>query len=87
MVRLRGYRGQPRADEASFRDALMRVAALIAACPEIQELDINPLNVLTSGVAALDVRIRVGPRAARSDGTARALLRRHAAPPGSDPSP
>lgn len=66
IVRLRGYRGQPRADETSFRDALMRVAALIAACPEIQELDINPLNVLTSGVAALDVRIRVGPRAVRS---------------------
>ena len=66
VVRLRGYRGQAPADEASFRDALMRVAALIAACPEIQELDINPLNVLTSGVAALDVRIRVGPRARRS---------------------
>jgi acetyltransferase len=66
VVRLRGYRGQPRADEASFRDALMRVAALIAACPEIQELDINPLNVFSSGVAALDVRIRVGPRAVRT---------------------
>jgi acetyltransferase len=66
VVRLRGYRGQPVADESSFRDALMRVAALIAACPEIQELDVNPLNVLTSGVAALDVRIRVGQPAGRS---------------------
>jgi acetyl coenzyme A synthetase (ADP forming)-like protein len=59
VARLRGHRGKPAADEAALRDALLRVAALLAACPEIQELDINPVNVLQLGVAALDVRIRL----------------------------
>ena len=63
--RLRGYRGQPPADEAALRDAVLRVSALLDACPEIQEMDINPLTVMTSGVCALDVRIRVAvPQAA-----------------------
>jgi hypothetical protein len=61
VVRLRGHRGKPPADEAALREALLRVAALLDACPEIQELDINPINVLRQGVAALDVRIRVAP--------------------------
>jgi acetyl coenzyme A synthetase (ADP forming)-like protein len=59
VARLRGHRGRPPGDEAALRDALIRVAALLDACPEIQELDINPVNVLERGVAALDVRIRV----------------------------
>jgi acyl-CoA synthetase (NDP forming) len=59
VARLRGYRGKPPGDEAALRDALVRVSALLDACPEIQELDLNPLNVLTRGIAALDVRIRV----------------------------
>ena len=57
---LRGYRGGPKADEAALRDVLLRVSALIAACPEIQELDINPLKVLATGTSALDARIKVG---------------------------
>lgn len=59
VARLRGYRGRPAADEGALLDALLRVSALLDACPEIQELDINPINVLGRGVAALDVRIRV----------------------------
>jgi acyl-CoA synthetase (NDP forming) len=59
IPRLRGFRGRPPADEAALRDALMRVAALLDACPEIHEIDINPVNVGAHGVAALDVRIRV----------------------------
>jgi acyl-CoA synthetase (NDP forming) len=65
-ARLRGHRGRPVADEAAFRDALLRVAALLHVCPEIQEMDINPVNVRTSGVAALDARIRVAPPASAS---------------------
>jgi acetate---CoA ligase (ADP-forming) len=64
VARLRGYRGQPPADEAALCNTLLRVAALLDASPEIQELDINPLNVLDHGVAALDARIRVAPTAA-----------------------
>jgi acetyl coenzyme A synthetase (ADP forming)-like protein len=62
-VLLEGYRGAPPADEAAFRDVLLRVSQLAAACPEIQEMDINPLMVLRSGAVAADVRVRVGPRA------------------------
>jgi acetate---CoA ligase (ADP-forming) len=56
---LRGYRGRPPADEAALRDVVLRVSALCEVCPEIQELDLNPLTVLTEGVCAVDVRVRV----------------------------
>jgi acetyl coenzyme A synthetase (ADP forming)-like protein len=61
VARLRGHRGKPPADEAALSEALLRVAALLEAAPEIQELDINPLAVFDHGVAALDARIRVAP--------------------------
>ena len=67
----------------SFRDALMRVAALIAACPEIQELDINPLNVIDLGGCGAGRAHSCRAASRTIDGTARALLRRHAAPSGS----
>jgi acyl-CoA synthetase (NDP forming) len=56
---LRGYRGSPAADEPALRDALMRVSALVSVAPEIQELDLNPLIVLTSGARVADVRVRL----------------------------
>jgi hypothetical protein len=59
VARLRGHRGQPPGDEAALRDALMRVSILLDACPEIRELDLNPVNVLPRGLAVLDVRMRV----------------------------
>ena len=59
---LRGYRGHPPADEHAVVDTLLRVSALMAIAPEIQELDINPLKVLERGVMALDVRARVSQR-------------------------
>jgi acyl-CoA synthetase (NDP forming) len=61
VARLRGHRGRPPADEDSLVDALLRVSALLDGCPEIHELDINPINVLERGSVALDVRIRVAP--------------------------
>jgi acyl-CoA synthetase (NDP forming) len=59
-VLLRGYRGSPPADEAAFRRVLLAVSQLVDACPEIQEMDINPLLVLPRGAVAADVRIKVG---------------------------
>lgn len=56
---LRGYRGAAAADEQALRETLLRLSALVELCPEIQELDINPLVVLAHGVRALDVRIRI----------------------------
>ena len=57
---LRGFRGHVALDEVALRDAIFRVSALLSVCPEIQELDLNPLKVLESGVCAVDARIRVG---------------------------
>jgi acyl-CoA synthetase (NDP forming) len=56
---LRGYRGAPPVDEQALRDVLLRVSALLTICPEVQELDINPLKVLASGARAVDVRARI----------------------------
>ncbi|MDO8678208.1 MAG: acetate--CoA ligase family protein [Acidobacteriota bacterium] len=56
---LRGFRGAAALDEAAFGDAVLRISALVGLCPEIQELDVNPLKVLPGGVSAVDVRIRV----------------------------
>jgi acetyl coenzyme A synthetase (ADP forming)-like protein len=56
---LRGYRGAPPADEAALRDVLLRISELVTAAPEIQELDLNPVMVLTSGACVADVRVRV----------------------------
>ena len=41
-VRLRGFRGGVAADEAAFRALLVRASQLLHACPDIQELDLNP---------------------------------------------
>jgi hypothetical protein len=61
-VLLRGFRGAPPADERALCGMLLRVSALLEACPEILELDINPVMVLRRGVCAVDVRIRIGRR-------------------------
>ena len=56
---LRGYRGAPPADEQALRDVILRISILLDVCPEISELDINPLKILPTGACAVDVRVRV----------------------------
>lgn len=56
---LRGYRGAPRGDENALKDLLFRVSALVESCPEVREMDLNPVKVLPAGVRAVDARIRV----------------------------
>ena len=67
-VLLRGYGGAPAADEAAFLDVLLRLSRLVAVCPEIQELDLNPVMVLRDGAVAADIRVRVGPRVSAARG-------------------
>ena len=57
--RLRGARGTPAADEAALRALLVRVSQLMHACPEIRELDLNPVMVLAAGALSVDARIRL----------------------------
>ncbi len=63
---LRGYRGAPKADEAALRELLLRVSALVEMCPEVREMDLNPVKVLARGARVLDARIRVERRPAPS---------------------
>jgi acetyl coenzyme A synthetase (ADP forming)-like protein len=56
---LDGYRGAPKADVAALQDLLLRVGALVEAHPEVAELDLNPVRVLTEGVVVVDARVRV----------------------------
>ena len=54
---LDGMRGQPKADIGAVAQVAAKVAALMAARPEIAEIDINPLVAHASGAVALDVLI------------------------------
>jgi len=56
---LSGVRGAPPADVAALKGVLARLSVLLEICPEIRELDINPLMVLASGALAVDARVRV----------------------------
>ncbi len=56
---LKGYRDRPPADLDAICLVLTQVSQLIVDCPEIVELDINPLFADDEGVLALDARIRV----------------------------
>jgi acyl-CoA synthetase (NDP forming) len=56
---LMGLRGAPPADRTALVDAILRVGRLATDCPEIQELDINPLLVLPEGQGALAVDARI----------------------------
>jgi len=62
---LRGFRGSLPADEPAFRETVLRISVLVGICPEIQELDVNPIVVLPEGVSAVDVRVRVAADAHR----------------------
>ncbi|MGI9384003.1 MAG: GNAT family N-acetyltransferase, partial [Methyloligellaceae bacterium] len=66
---LEGHRGIAGADLDAIAMTLVRISQLIVDCPEIRELDINPLLADAAGVIALDARIRVdvsGAPAAKS---------------------
>jgi len=56
---LAGVRGAAASDSEAVKDAISRVSTLVGICPEISELDINPLIALPDGVVAVDARVRV----------------------------
>jgi acetyltransferase len=60
---LDGVRGRPRADLAAIETILLRLDRLMALCPDIDELDVNPLFAAPAGspTAAADARITLGP--------------------------
>jgi acetyl coenzyme A synthetase (ADP forming)-like protein len=61
-ARLRGFRGAPPADEGALKSLILRVSTLVEACPQILEMDLNPVIALPKGAVAVDARVRVGAR-------------------------
>jgi acetyltransferase len=59
---LGGVRGRPAVDQEAVAGVIARVSQLMAAHPEIAELDLNPLLASPRGCVAVDWRIRVVPR-------------------------
>jgi acyl-CoA synthetase (NDP forming) len=53
---LRGVRDEPPADVEAVVDALLALSQLMVACPEVTEIDVNPLLVFEQGGAAVDAR-------------------------------
>ncbi|HEX9160274.1 MAG TPA: GNAT family N-acetyltransferase [Thermoanaerobaculia bacterium] len=56
---LDGYRGSPKSDKEALKDVILRVSMLLEVCPEIRELDINPLKVLEHGAMIVDARVKI----------------------------
>ncbi|MDQ1435813.1 MAG: hypothetical protein QOF59_2629 [Actinomycetota bacterium] len=60
-----GYRGLPPVHVPALEDLLLRVGALADEIPQIAEMDLNPVVASSSGVVAIDVKIRVAPSLTR----------------------
>jgi acetyltransferase len=56
---LRGVRGETPADVEAVVEALLGLSRLLVECPEVAEIDVNPLLVFEQGVAAVDARVVV----------------------------
>jgi acetate---CoA ligase (ADP-forming) len=59
---LLGVRGEARRDERAAVDALLKLGAVVDACPQITDIEINPLVVFEEGrgARALDIRVMLG---------------------------
>jgi acetate---CoA ligase (ADP-forming) len=56
--KLKGFRAILPADEESVIDVLLKLSRLILENESIEEIEINPLRVLSKGAVAVDVRVR-----------------------------
>jgi acetate---CoA ligase (ADP-forming) len=61
---LRGFRGSPALDVGSAAEAVYRLGHLIKSCPEIGEIDVNPLVIYAKGrgSVALDALISIASK-------------------------
>jgi ATP-grasp domain len=70
---LTGYRGAPAMDTDALEQLILRVAELAKDFPEVSELDLNPVVAVPSGVAGLDIKIKLAPATDEPDAYARTL--------------
>ena len=73
--RLAAYRDVPAADRHAVALVLVKLAQLAADCPEVRELDINPLLADANGTLALDARVMVAPEPVRAAAHPRFAIR------------
>jgi acetyltransferase len=57
--KLAGFRNIPPVDKDAVVDVLVNLSALVMENPSIDEIEINPLRVLSKGAVAVDVRIKL----------------------------
>ena len=67
---LAGYRDRPPIAHDALHLVLMQVSQLVCDCPEVAELDINPLLADGQGVVALDARVKLAPVGSVAEGVA-----------------
>lgn len=58
---LDGVRGMPPADRQALVELMLAVSALACACPDITELDLNPVIVHARGCTIVDARVVFAP--------------------------
>jgi len=56
--KLAGFRSIPPADKQAVIEALVNLSWLVSEHPEISEIEINPLRVLSQGAVSVDVRMK-----------------------------
>ncbi len=56
---IEGVRGQAGVNKDLYADVIVRLSQLLEVCPEIKELDLNPLLGTPEKVVAVDARIRI----------------------------
>ncbi len=54
---LDGARGMPKVDKATIADILVETSNMLMECPEIKELDMNPVLVYEKGAKIVDARV------------------------------
>ena len=57
---LEGARGMPKADQEAIVGVLLSTSRMLMECPEIKELDINPVLVYEAGAKIVDARVILG---------------------------
>jgi acyl-CoA synthetase (NDP forming) len=61
-ARLDGFRGHPPLHRNALRDLVLRFSALLRACPEAVEVDLNPVRLTAERCVVLEMRIRAERR-------------------------
>lgn len=56
---IKGYRGQPGANQQKFAEIIVRLSTMLRFAVEIKEMDINPLLGKGDKILAVDARIRI----------------------------